>query len=53
VEVAFSPSTALFEVKLAKARQMAIYYRNGKEQQQTIQKDFPFAMIIPRRLKSI
>ena len=47
VEVAFSPSTALFKLKLAKgARQMTLYYRNGKEPQETIQGDFALAMIL-------
>ena len=46
VEILPSPWTVLFEVKLAKARQMALYYRNGKKQHQTIQEDFPFAMIL-------
>jgi hypothetical protein len=44
--MALSPRTALFEVQLAKASQTALDYRNGKEQQQTIQEDFAFAMIL-------
>ena len=46
LEIALSPKTALFYVKLAKARQTALHYRNKKEQQQTIQEDFAFAMIL-------
>lgn len=47
VKIALSPRTTLFEVfKLAKARQTALYYRNGKEQQQTIEEEFEFAMIL-------
>lgn len=47
MKIALSPRTTLFEVfKLAKARQTALYYRNGKEQQQTIEEEFEFAMIL-------